>query len=987
MDRSTYNDAAFIDVVPHDFRKSSTYSDKIPINELESIYWQTLGWVHTPNFKRVSLLLDSTVSIPRPALLSEERLYEKHSSDPKLQVEKKVPYGSFTKAVAVDIAKRQFRKQNFEKLLLEMGLSSEVIRPTTVCCSDRIIVVKTDVVEGIPPEPFLNLEDFADEFSYETRSPAEWLLLGKSDTGQKPIPGAALLPTDDDDILALSYLKWQKVAVFDYNFERKLYKVKKEHDLRIKASSDEDSLFDYWIPRIYLKFDGEDPLRFVESLFSAVRTRHLVEESIRLSYYVDCMPLQGAPRWTDEDLNEIVGIVRQNKILGAKLQWIKDELKINMEELQVEYQRAYNYLTYAEITGQKPCLMSDLKCNMITPVGQKQNQCRFLEQSYSFGERLEIFRTKTLYTQTEVIRAKCIVETHMLALSSMSIYSLPLGDVIPLDNFEQLQTKALKSIEVYINEKWLLEIAKGITSSLQNCNKGSYDLNQKMRHTFQFSKLGRFLRMCMFKMQDVIRFLITDSLCSYAAIFEEACYRLKDVTEGYEWRDSFTTNKFSPLKLPIFFTPLEIKGEHLVFSRDLQSYLDVAMALFDKGLRITQDLPRLEKFIMKKMLYNPDDKLETVNEKEIQVVRWRGMIENGMKKAIIAANAYAHSYDKALKLFKTDQINYVKNFVRTKASCEHLKSVIEMHHSEKEKLAERIPAFVDIGPFRLGTMAVRIAAVKKHEILADAVLGHFNEKLRNQMDSIHDNFLVLLDRIEQPTGNIEDLIEKKKWCRTVPQKTEKLSSEINRLRADCKVFATFHLNMENEDFAMFWKVQALPQKAMKALNNRLGSFDSERNEHKEHLAVDQKKFKDNLKQLHGSIQLISKKKFIKDASQIAINVRKARKELNDCKERAELYNKRERLFGFDPTDYSEVEDLSKTLRPYEQFWLSTAEFQKYREMDKTDKIETSQLREAIKEFRGNLRSCEDYFKEKNSTLFAAVQTVLAEINDFVRSRK
>ncbi|GBO44436.1 hypothetical protein AVEN_193055-1, partial [Araneus ventricosus] len=178
-----------------------------------------------------------------------------------------------------------------------------------------------------------------------------------------------------------------------------------------------------------------------------------------------------------------------------------------------------------------------------------------------------------------------------------------------------------------------------------------------------------------------------------------------------------------------------------------------------------------------------------------------------LNKAIIVAAAYAKSYDDTLKAFKEDQINYVKHLARAKATCEQLKEVIEMHHREKNRLLDVIPRFVDVGPFRLVTEGVRLAAVRKHEQLADAVLAHFYDKLRQKMEALNDQFLVLLDRIDQPTGNIEDMLEKKVWCRTVPKKIERLSHEVNILRSDCKLIASFNRNMDDDDFSTYWRVQ------------------------------------------------------------------------------------------------------------------------------------------------------------------------------------
>lgn len=178
-----------------------------------------------------------------------------------------------------------------------------------------------------------------------------------------------------------------------------------------------------------------------------------------------------------------------------------------------------------------------------------------------------------------------------------------------------------------------------------------------------------------------------------------------------------------------------------------------------------------------------------------------------MQKAMFVAEAYIRVYDNPLKSFKTDPINYVKQFARKKTTCDELKKVIEMHNTEKTNLQNSIPSYVDIGPFRLMTISVRQAAIKKHEQLADAVLNHFYTKLRQIMENINNEFLMLLDRIDQPTGNIEDLLGKRQWCRTVPMKIERICVDVNRLRSDVKLLSTFNRNMSNDDFNTYWQIQ------------------------------------------------------------------------------------------------------------------------------------------------------------------------------------
>lgn len=96
------------------------------------------------------------------------------------------------------------------------------------------------VILNKSPDPapfpaFLPLAIF-DNTDYDSRTAEEWLSLGcENSTGRKPVPGKALLITDDKQKCldpkdpSLVY-KWINVGVLDYNPETQLWLVQKVDD-------------------------------------------------------------------------------------------------------------------------------------------------------------------------------------------------------------------------------------------------------------------------------------------------------------------------------------------------------------------------------------------------------------------------------------------------------------------------------------------------------------------------------------------------------------------------------------------------------------------------------------------------------------------------------------------------------------------------------------------------------------------------------------
>lgn len=631
MDRSdqSNNKVTYIPFLSHQFKGYRDEKEKKFTSSLESIYWQTTGWVHTPSFIKAKLdsELKSKVS-KSTADCMKFQFHTKESFQPKLQVEDQVPYGILPKDVMYDLVKREFAAQDLKSILETMNINASAILPSVVIDKNGIIIIKNECEKGIPTQPFLELDVFDDGWFYDAYSPEEWLSLGDTEDGRKPLSAIAFVPVQKECIFDSYDFDWCKVKVLDYDADKKLYLVRKSSECHDSSINSPDESYDLWISRIYLKFDAEEPLLFAKRLQTALNTRHMIEESLRISYYAECMPLEDSPEWSKADLDSIITKVRHRSQFQPKLQWIKDHLTKNVQEMQLEYKRAYNSLCYMEIAQQTPSLVKHFENERLIH-NKSQNFESSVGLEKSFDDKFKHFQCETFYASCEVVRALHDVESNILILRSLSLYDLPLNDIYTLENFEALQGEKLQIISKYVHENWMADVSNAILLNLKKCGKGQYDLNQTVLHTFQLTKLGRLLKMVNFKMQDVIRYLITESLEKYARTITIACSNVMSVKDNFVWKESLCCNDFSPQGHPVFEVPLEIKKDHLQFAINLQKYGDVIRDLFEDGLHVTKNLPRIEKFVMKKILYNPDDKLDSVGEKERNIMQWKMNISRG----------------------------------------------------------------------------------------------------------------------------------------------------------------------------------------------------------------------------------------------------------------------------------------------------------------------------------------------------------------------
>ena len=217
--------------VPFRRQASKGYSDdkeKKNASILESLYWQTIGWVHTPSFIETKLGYDSKIEVPKSTVEFEKyKFHTKKSFEPKLQIEDKVPYGNLPREIVSDIEKRRYAEQDLKSILSDMGIAKEALLPQTLYYKDRIEILKKDNFEGIPSQPFLELDMFDDAYYYDVYSAEEWLKLGDTEDGRKPLPALAFIPDQNSRIASCSDFDWCKVVVLDYDSSKKLYLVRK----------------------------------------------------------------------------------------------------------------------------------------------------------------------------------------------------------------------------------------------------------------------------------------------------------------------------------------------------------------------------------------------------------------------------------------------------------------------------------------------------------------------------------------------------------------------------------------------------------------------------------------------------------------------------------------------------------------------------------------------------------------------------------------
>lgn len=245
------------------------------------------------------------------------------SYEPKVQVPFQVLPGHCPRKIEIERRKQQYLRLDIEQLLANEGIDSNKLMPR-----HPDLQQPQTIEQGRDPlfPIYLPLKVFDNE-EFDCRTPTEWLNMGLEPDAQyrKPVPGKALLPTDDalghEDPKSqeLDY-RWCEVGVLDYDEEKKLYLVQKTDKRGLVRDEmgmpivnggvtpeGRPPLLDtqYWVPRIQLLFCAEDPRVFTQRVVQANALRKNTEALLLYNLYVDCMPTEGQRVINEQSLSKI----------------------------------------------------------------------------------------------------------------------------------------------------------------------------------------------------------------------------------------------------------------------------------------------------------------------------------------------------------------------------------------------------------------------------------------------------------------------------------------------------------------------------------------------------------------------------------------------------------------------------------------------------------------------------------------------------------
>ncbi|XP_039313454.1 dynein heavy chain 1, axonemal [Solenopsis invicta] len=873
------------------------------------------------------------------------------------------------------------RRKEYKNLKVEDVLKEEDVKSYNMLPFEKIhpLLSYDEKYDLYSKASYLPLELFDDE-EYDCRTAEEWINLGIINGVHYPLPATVFVERiidkkwifDHDDNTWNNLYGWFNAAVMGYDNERKVWTVLTLDGFKRK----------FYLPRIYIRFFGEDPKRFAKRIAAAIKQRQIAETSIRYHFYLDCMPVEGMLT-LDEKQQEVIifSVTRKNFV-----KYESKRLLDSMDEVVLEYRRVMCDLMWRSLVQQQPGIFNFITWTEINDTQELKipEMGKLCTEMENFTEIKKIFSEMVLYILPEVYQAMECIVVECINISNMNLFVSNYGKSMHLSEFKLQQQHETGTVIKYLKETWLEKIIQSVRLCLRDVGKGWFDIEQKNYDVSGVIKLKRFMDLISHRMQGALRDLVKKSIVFYLEILEAPAVCTLNVDANFVWGDDLVNTHFKSSVNPIFNIDMFMNDKTVYYLTDPDSFEEIIIAILDSSLSQCHQIKQVHPFLLPFLTFPKDFYLTSVGLLEEQICKVRERLRIAYQKSVIPLKAYASEYQQYLEIYKLDVEKYVEDFKKAGHTAAEIRDEVSFHFKMKSILEYALPKDIVIGPFRVNVRPLKEFLVQKRQKCCAQLLVMFTESLRTKIDVVLSDYVQIRTRLKLSPRNIEHLFEEQDWIEIVPLIVKNLDETVQRLRHEYNIFDHFWWNLSDEDFEAKWQAIGFPRQVQLYIDAAKNRFVSEYEKFHKLQVQDEILLLERINTLVGNVTIITLQADINKAHEMAIEVKKIWKMLKDCQESGLLLNKRQKLFGIDVVPFEQLDKLIMEFEPYQVLWITASDWLKWQEIwidNPLINLDVDQIEIVISDMWKTMSHCVKIFQE-NPKMAAIAFNIRDQIEAF-----
>nr|WAW84827.1 axonemal dynein heavy chain 1 [Halisarca dujardinii] len=747
---------------------------------------------------------------------------------------------------------------------------------------------------------------------------------------------------------------------------------------------DTEDHLEYWVPRIHLMFQAEDPRVFAQRLHRAYRMREATESCLRYNLYVDCMPVDTVADMSTEGIKKISQLAKSlTKLKSDSLSEVSSKL---VKEINLDFQRSQNRMLFDRTVARQPQTFHYVAVPQETPqVVPAKGMCQDVPK-FAYQDTRNQFQFLTLFTSKPAIEVVVHTRSECSKVTGLNLFHTSGGKPLKIDDFKTMQEQANNQVQTYLDCTWIPQLKHLIQSGLMDVDKGWFNIHEDSWDVYLCSKLKRLMELVRYAMQDALRALIEKSLQAFLAMVQDACVVCLGVPRDYLWEGDLVHSPFVPINGPLFALDLLIDSSGVHFSADLGDFELMLVQVFDRGIQVTQKIPRLERMIMDRLFWPQfPELLESVGDQEGHVCQMRARVAEFIRHALVPLKAYAVQFRPFIPLANTSASAFIEEFTAEDKTTSQVRTEIDKYLKQKNHIEATFPPIVIIGPFYVLVETLRVQLSKKCKELSNSLLEYMVKRLKVETDEICAEFRDISRKLFDRPNAIEDLTEQRDYMKTIPEFVSNTQERINQAMINFDLVEDYCYPLSNEGFDARWTTLGWPHKIQEQIDNCDDQLSQDEERFQKNLANDQSAFEDRLDTLQMVVAGFSGHTDLSKAQEIRNDVRRVTNNMKECQQLAQKYNQRERLFGLPVTQYDKASKLAKDFEPYKNLWNTAADWGRYHETwmnDSLVNIDPDIMATNVNGAYKTIHKCSKFFKD-----IPALRDVSQEVKDKIEEFK
>lgn len=836
---------------------------------------------------------------------------EKTYVEPKVYSPYKTRPGHVPRQIVVERKKRQYAAIDLSEYFRREGVL-EKIRKSLSSSSE-----KTDSVEA------MSLTLFDDEV-YHSRPLTSWYEYIDSAKAAGGLKARALYYHKALDTLVVD---WRKCYVVDYDVERASFLVAYEsegHNPSFAAMGSTTAL-----EPIYVCFDAEDPQLYCTRLMKAIYERERTAAGVALSLYVDCMPVDNLKPLDSEQVTRILG----NAINMDKLRTnsMLDTSSL-LQQYHLNHMRTLNQMMFVDLLKKQRKHMQSVKAvstdPTLFPVPDKIFIFReklTLDVDTPFEDKNRVFKFGSLLSKPEAMQILQQIQIENLVLDKTSFFSHPEKSQ-RLEEFLAVQQAAAQALSVAVKDTWCNSITSAVKFSLKDVKKGWFNIDESNLEVYKFSKLKKFMFRINFRMEDTLRDLMYRTVSDYCHTIMQFCpsnveiisKELVNVTGG---------------RFPVFVVDLKYVNAtkdcpaKFTYSATQDVLLSTILNHFDSPFKMLKGMVKIEKRVMRKIFWAYEPVIGIPHNGEDWANDLRNKLTDRVQNALHHMEVYLDTLTAFIELINLDVNEYAveaeaKFFAKEAMNMAELCELAKKHAFDSEHILNNFPSGISLGFVMVDCKSVRSMMAAKHKAISTKLFQLMERKTREFAESVMHEFRTMFDVLVISPNNIEKLTEMREMIAGMPQRIELLGDRIDKSTNYFDLISDARWQLQPDVADLKWEVFRWPGKMAAEITKQEKNLRVLEHSFRRAMEEEQQEFTSDVLNLQADVAKLKDLTKLKDAAKNAETVRRLRQVLSQSEEKARLFNSREGLFNSNPTEYGELNELSKIFEPFHDLWDS-----------------------------------------------------------------